>query len=295
MKFSFFDTLDAVLRCGSLAAAAREMNVTASAVSMQMKQLEAHFGQPLFDRAGLAVRPTPLAREIVQVMREPMQRVEALRRRSAARVDGQLRLGVIETMQTTLLPGAVAWLRAHHPALHVRPVRGRTVELLDALKAGRVDAAVVVQPASGSQRLSWYPLLRKELVLVAPLDATETRVPALLRKHDWIRFDPETNTGRMAGRWVRKHAPDAAASMELQSVQTIVAMVSAGLGVSIVPQPDAPMLLAHPVRVVRLGRDPPQLQIALACRHADAGTRKLEVVRDAIASLPDESLGAAGR
>lgn len=292
MKFSFFDTLDAVLRCGSLAGAAREMNVTASAVSMQMKQLEAHFGQPLFDRAGLAVRPTPLAREIVAVMREPMQRIEALRRRSASRVEGQMRLGVIESVQSTLLPGAIAWLRAHHPALHVRPVRGRTVELLDALKAGRVDAAVVIQPPSGSQRLSWYPLLRKELVLVAPAGAAETRVPALLRNHDWIRFDPETNTGRMVARWVRQHAPDATASMELQSVPTIVAMVSAGLGVSLVPQPDQSMLLAHPVRVVSLGRDAPQLQISLACRHADAGTRKIDVVRDAVASLPRELLGA---
>ena len=56
MKRSFFATLEAVLRTGSLAGAAREMHVTPSAVSMQMKQLEADFGQPLFDRAGLSVR-----------------------------------------------------------------------------------------------------------------------------------------------------------------------------------------------------------------------------------------------
>lgn len=67
MKLSFFDTLDAVLRSGSLAGAAREMHVTPSAVSMQMKQMEAHFGQPLFDRAGLTVRPTPLARHVALV------------------------------------------------------------------------------------------------------------------------------------------------------------------------------------------------------------------------------------
>jgi len=54
------DTLDAVLRGGSLAAAASETNLTASAVSMQMKQLEAYLGQPLFDRSGHAIRPTPL-------------------------------------------------------------------------------------------------------------------------------------------------------------------------------------------------------------------------------------------
>ena len=58
MKIEMFDTLDAVLRGGSLAAAASETNLTASAVSMQMKQLETYLGQPLFDRSGHAIRPT---------------------------------------------------------------------------------------------------------------------------------------------------------------------------------------------------------------------------------------------
>ncbi|MHA7600340.1 LysR family transcriptional regulator [Alicycliphilus sp. T452] len=288
MKFSFFDTLEAVLRSGSLAGAARLMNVTPSAVSMQMKQLEAHFGRPLFDRAGLTVRPTPLAREIVEVMREPMQRVEALRRRHGAQVDGLMRLGVIETMQSALLPGVVAWLRAHHPALQVRPVRGRSVELLESVKAGRVDAAILVQPATGASRgLVWYPLLRKELVLLAPPDSSESRIPALFRTHDWIRFDPETNAGRLTARWMRKHVPGARPAMDLQSVQAVVAMVSAGLGVSIVQQPDAHMTQPLPVRILRLGRDAPSVQVALMARQADAGSRKLEVLRDAVASVPD--------
>ena len=64
MKIEMFDTLDAVLRGGSLAAAASETNLTASAVSMQMKQIEAYLGQPLFDRSGHAIRPTPLAHEV---------------------------------------------------------------------------------------------------------------------------------------------------------------------------------------------------------------------------------------
>ncbi len=56
MKIDTFATLDAVLRGGTFAAAAAARNVTPSAVSMQMKQLEAYMGQPLFDRSGLQVR-----------------------------------------------------------------------------------------------------------------------------------------------------------------------------------------------------------------------------------------------
>ena len=72
-------------------------------------------------------------------------------------------------------------------------------------------------------------------------------------------------------------------------------MVSAGLGVSIVQQPDALMTLAHPVRVVHLGRGAPAVQVSLVSRPADAAGRKLEVLRDALASVPAELLGAAGR
>ncbi len=294
MKLSFFDTLDAVLRTGSLAGAAREMHVTPSAVSMQMKQMEAHFGQPLFDRAGLTVRPTPLARQIADVMREPMRRVEALRRRTTSQVEGTMRLGVIETMQSALLPGAVAYLRSHHPALQVKPVRGRSVELLDALKAGKLDAAIVVQPTTGgSQRLAWHPVLRRELVLLAPPQSTQERPVNLLKQHEWIRFDPDTNAGRLAARWVRKHAAGARPTMELQSVQAVVAMVSAGLGVSIVQQPDTLMTLAHPVRVLSLGRGAPAVQVSLVSRPADATSRKLEVLRDALASVSTEATRAA--
>jgi DNA-binding transcriptional LysR family regulator len=293
MKLSFFATLDAVLRTGSLAGAAREMHVTPSAVSMQMKQLEAHFGQPLFDRAGLSVQPRAIAVEVAQTMRDAMGRLESLRHHTGARAEGELRLGVIETMQATLLPAVMAWLRAQHPALRVRPVRGRSTELLEAVKRGDLDAAIVVQPsAGGSQRLLWHPVLQREMVLVAPPDAAEVRAAALLKAHEWIRFDPETGTGRMASQWVRKHAPGARATFELQSVHAIVAMVSAGLGVSVVPEPDARTTLAHPVRIVRLGRDAPQLKVALVARPPDADNRKLQALREAMAAEPLQAAAA---
>jgi DNA-binding transcriptional LysR family regulator len=296
MKMSFFDTLDAVLRSGSLAGAAREMNVTPSAVSMQMKQLEVHFGQPLFDRAGLRVRPTPLALEIVGVLRAPMQRVEALRSRPSTQVEGRVRLGVIETMQSSLLPAAAMYLRERYPALDVRPVRGRTVELIEAVKAGRMDAAVVVQPSTGgSQRLVWHPVFRNELVLVAPPHVAEARVSALFKSHDWIRFDPSTSGGRLAMRWVTKHVRETRATMDLQSVQAVVAMVSAGLGVSVLQRPDARMVLAYPVRILPLGRGAPALQISLVSRTTDADSRQLSALREAIESVTGAGTAAARR
>ena len=164
MHLYVFDTLESVLRNGSLAGAAAEMNLTPSAVSMQMKQLEAHFGQPLFDRSRRRVQATALAREIVELMRSPLNRLTELRHQPTLAVAGPISLGVIETMQMGLLPSAVAHLRKRHPALQVRPVRGRSVELLESVKAawmprwwcGRLPVDRSGSTGSRSRARNWY-------------------------------------------------------------------------------------------------------------------------------------------
>ena len=90
MKTETFQMLDAVLRHGSLAGAAQEARLTASAVSIQMKKLEEYLGRQLFDRSGLQVKPLPLADEAAEVMpaRHPADRGAARRpgRRSRSKV-----------------------------------------------------------------------------------------------------------------------------------------------------------------------------------------------------------------
>ena len=114
-----------------------------------------------------------------------------------------------------------------------------------------------MQPeAGGSQRLHWSVLTRKDFVRVAPPEAEQHALADLFAQHAWIRFDPQTNTGRLASRYVRAHAPVTRETIDLQSVQAIVAMVSAGLGVSVLPESDPRMCAAYPVRIVRLGARP---------------------------------------
>jgi DNA-binding transcriptional LysR family regulator len=290
MHLHVFKTLEAVVLTGSLARAAVEVNITPSAASMQMKQLEEHFGQPLLDRSGRGIKATALAREIVEVMRPSLGRLSALRHRRALTVAGPISLGVIESLQMELLPGAFQYLRQRHPALIVRPVRGRSVELVDAVKAGLLDAAVVVQPPTGgSQRLGWTPLIRNELVLLAPPDSIGSGLATLFRSHDWIRMNPQTYTGRLAARHVNRHLAGTRALVDLQSVHLIVAMVSAGLGVSIVVRPDRRLIQAYPVRSLSLGRNAPAVQVALVSRKADSQDMKLVAVQQAMRHVLERS------
>lgn len=285
MKLETFATLAAVIEEGSFAAAAATMHLTPSAVSMQMKQLEQYLGQPLFDRSGLQVRPNALAREVAASMEGGLRHLNALRRRASVAVEGVVRLGVIESMQPVLLPGTLRYLRERYPRLTVRPVRGRSTGLMEMVKAGQLDAAVVARPESGRMAsLRWYPVATRELLLVAPPEsgARNETAAELLARYDWIRYDRATVTGAMAARHVHSLLPDKRSTMEFDSVTAIVAMVSAGLGVSVVQLMDPTVCDRYPVRRIRLGAEAPVLQVSLVLRKADEDSRLLQALREAV-------------
>jgi DNA-binding transcriptional LysR family regulator len=292
MKIEAFATLEAVLRGGSFAAAAAEMKLTPSAVSMQMKQLEQYLGQTLFDRSGLQVRPTPMAREVVAAITPGMRQLGAIRRHAPMAVEGLVRLGVIESMQPVLLPGTIRCLHERYPRLEVRPVRGRSAGLTEAVKAGTLDAAVVAQPEKGGlSGVRWSVLETRELVLIAPPSTGKSSVAALFKEHEWIRYDRASVTGAMAVRFVNDHVPEKRPTLEFDSVPAIVAMVSAGLGVSIVQLTDPGICLAYPVRILSLGRGAPRLRVSLVVRKADEDDRRLKALHAAM----ETTLAARGQ
>ena len=104
MKFEFMMTLNSVLRHGSFANAADDVGLTASAVSLQMKRLEEYLGQPLFDRSGRSVRPTPLAVELAENVRGALDAMEEARTRHAAALTGRVVIGAIRSLQPTMIP-----------------------------------------------------------------------------------------------------------------------------------------------------------------------------------------------
>ena len=283
MKIATFSTLRAVLDGGTFAAAANVLNITPSAVSMQMRHLEAFFGQPLFDRAGAQPRPMPLAYQVTELVGPTLDGIESLRRGSSLVVEGNLRVGVIEALQAVVLPGAVRWLKQHHPRLELQLVRGNSAYLTAAVKAGEIDAALVSQPTrAGAQTLRWDPVLRQPLLLIAPPDAPDVPLPTLFQRYEWLRYDRGTISGAMAARFVHKNVGDVRGTLELGSPAAIVAMVSAGLGVSVLPMPDPSLLLSYPIKRISMGSTPPTLQMSLATRKLDTDSRELGALSQAI-------------
>ena len=283
MNVAMLSTLVAIIDRGSFAAAARDVGCTPSAVSLQVKQLEAWFGQLLFDRSARTAKPTPFALEAAAVARDVAASLEALRQRPAFAVSGRVRLGAIATVQTGALPQALRMMRDRHPALQVEVSLNDSDILLADLKAGRIDAAVLVRPPSGgSSRLAWQDVVRQPFVLLVPPGTAMAAPQELLQRFDLIRYDPSLTGGRTAAQYVRRIFPEARCVMEVRSIDAIVAMVGAGLGVSIVPQPRKALLDAHGVREAGLGRGGPTRQIAVVRRRADAGNRNIDAVFHAV-------------
>ena len=81
MNLAFLSTLVSIVDRGSLAAAASHVGCSPSAISLQVKQLEAWFGRPLFDRSARSVEPLPFALEVAAVARDVALRLDALRAR----------------------------------------------------------------------------------------------------------------------------------------------------------------------------------------------------------------------
>lgn len=282
MKFEFLLTLDSILRHGSFAAAADDVGLTPSAVSLQVKRLEEYLGRPLFDRSGRTAKPTALARELSESVRVALDAVETARTRQTVALTGRVVLGTIRTLQPTMIPIVLREISMRHPELGVRVIQGDSVELLNQLKAGQIDGAALIRPPSGgSSRLVWEDLERQPFVFVAPPDSPNLPVTTLIKRYNWLQFDTSLSSGRVAASFLHRLSPTTRPKFELESIEAVLAMVSAGLGVSIVPQLRGMTVAAYPVRQIALGARTPVRQISFVCRSLDADNRRVSVLKDA--------------
>ncbi|WP_321944368.1 LysR family transcriptional regulator [Paraburkholderia tropica] len=278
-----------MLECGTFAAAASQLNVTPSAISMRMKQLEEHFGKPLFDRSGPHPRPTALALEVVSLFADPMDKLELLRSGRRSVVQGTLTLGIIEAMQPLLLSRLVSWLRQHYPKVELALARGQSTALIASVKSGAIDAAIVARPDKvGGATLQWDTVMSRELVAIAPPASKTQPLASLFRHYDWIQYDRKTTSGAAAASFVHRRIGEVRATMELGSPAAIISMVSAGLGVSVLLVADPALTVTWPVKLKRLGADAPVATISLAFRKLDAEHPTLRGLREALAAIASE-------
>jgi DNA-binding transcriptional LysR family regulator len=265
MSIRHLRTLLAIAEHGSFAAAARQVRLTQSAVSMQMRALEEELGAALFDRTTRPPVLTEAARTLLTDAEELVRGYDRLvhERQSQGAVEGHLRLGAVPSVITGILPAAVAALRRRHPGMHVEIAMALSAELVDRLERGRLDAAIVSELGKARQGFLWLPFAREPLVLIAPPDAPRRPAGELLAAYPFIRYTRQAWVGRLIDATLERRRIKVSEAMTLDTLEAVTAMVSHGLGVSIVPQRGHGAPFPFPVRALALPKPAVYRQLGL--------------------------------
>jgi DNA-binding transcriptional LysR family regulator len=189
MDTRFLETFVAVVEHGSIAEAARRLNLTAAAVAQRIQALEGEIGVDLVSRSGRTVAPTQAGTAILARARDFLAEVHDLK--SIAAQDnpaGELRLGVIQTVLSGLLPGALSLLTRQFPQITVTIARQTAAELYARVLNGELDAAILPQPSFAIPKTCDWRLLRRErLIVLAPASERRRDPHAILASRPFIR------------------------------------------------------------------------------------------------------------
>lgn len=229
----------AVARLGSVAAAAQEVNLTPSALSHALRGLEDEIGCRLFDRMGRRMVLNPAGEELLGRVTEPMAALNAAA--DAVRNLGKwgqtrLRIGAAATLCEILLPRVIRELKRLHPNLRLQVESGDMLELLESLRARRIDLALGVAPEP-ARGIEVRPLFADEMLLTfsATHEWAEGRALSRddLRSQPIILYQRNSITGGVVDDHFAQLGVSPSAVMEIGSITAIKEMVKLGLGVSV--------------------------------------------------------------
>ena len=308
----------AVAREKHFGKAADACHVSQPTLSVAIKKLEEELELKLFERNANEVTVTPLGAEVVRQAQTVLEQAAAIReiaKRGKDPLAGPLKLGVIYTIGPYLLPDLVRQVIAHTPQMPLMLQENFTVKLLEQLRLGEIDCAVLAEPFPDTN-LAIAPLYDEPFVAALPVNhplaqrdsitAEEMKLETMLllgnghcfRDHV-LEVCPEFARYSSDAEGIRK-------SFEGSSLETIKHMVAAGMGVTLVPRLSVPtaalsrapgdaavasgslgnatgtsLEYTH-VRYLPFAGDPPMRRVVLAWRRSFTRYEAIAALRNAI-------------
>lgn len=265
---------DALARHRHFGRAAEASSISQPALSLQVKELEDILGAPLVERGARQIGLTALGEEFAMRAREVLRAVDelgALARASTGPLAGRLRLGVIPTVAPYLLPQVMRELGSRFPELDLRPREAVTPKLLRDLHEGRLDLAMLALPAS-EPSLVEHPLLDEEFLLVRHESAAGSPIPPLsdLPSAPLLLLEEGHCFRDQAIAACKLPQGPAGEIMEGSALSTLVQMVGAGIGVTLIPEMAAEVEgRSAPVVLHRLPEPRPGRRIGLVWRRSN--------------------------
>jgi DNA-binding transcriptional LysR family regulator len=238
MDTRFLESFVLAVDNGSIAEAARRLNLTAAAVAKRIHALENEIGAALVTRSGRTIRPTEAGAAIVERARRFLAEARDFKSIAVAdRPSGQLRLGAISTALSGLLPDILALMKENYPQIDVSIAVGHSGGLYrKVLDGDDLDAAVITEPPFAIPKSCAWRMLREEPLIVLTRAPARSRKPhAILASEPFIRLDRKVWPGRLVDDYLRKVGIRPRELFEIDQFDPIAVMVDRGLGVSLLP------------------------------------------------------------
>jgi LysR family hydrogen peroxide-inducible transcriptional activator len=231
---------EALARQGHFGRAADVCSISQPALSMQIKELEESLGTELFERGARQVRMTNFGEAFALRVRDILRSVDELgdlARASQERLVGRLRIGIIPTVAPYLLPAIIGNLARMHEGLEIHVRETLTSKLVQELAEGRLDTAIVALPVS-EPSLNEVALFTENFVLVRPGEDEGKPVPnrEALREMRLLLLEEGHCFRDQALSFCNMHSALPRELLDGSSLSTLVQMVSAGIGVTLIPE-----------------------------------------------------------
>lgn len=289
---------DALARHQHFGRAAEACAISQPALSLQIKELETMFGTLLVERGARTVVLTLAGEGFLKKAREVLLSVdelEDLMRAARGPFAGRFRLGVIPTIAPYLLPRTIAALSNRFPEIELEVRETVTQSLVRDLLDSRLDAAIVALPIS-EPGLREFALFEEDFVLVRPEQDADLPVPGPdgLREMRLLLLEEGHCFRDQALSFCNMTKAQPRQLMEGSSLSTLVQMVGAGMGVTLIPEMACALeARAAGISVARFPDPSPSRTIGMVWRKSNPLSDQLMQVGDVVRSVghPDPPQG----
>ena len=271
---------EALAQHGHFGRAASACAISQPALSVQIMELEKSIGTDLFERGRRQVRLTSFGEEFASRARMILQSVEELgelARASTDRLVGRLRIGIIPTIAPYLLPSIIGNLTRMNDNIDIQVRETLTPTLVEELSEGRLDAAIVALPVS-EPSLTEVALFDENFVLVRPQGDAGKPVPDQedLREMKLLLLEEGHCFRDQALSFCNMQPSRPREILDASSLATLVQMVGAGLGVTLIPEMAIPVeTRSAPVSISRFAAPQPSRTIGMIWRKTSPLSKQL--------------------
>jgi LysR family hydrogen peroxide-inducible transcriptional activator len=291
---------NALARHGHFGRAAEACAISQPALSMQIKELEEALGDVLLERNARHVALTKLGEEAAKRVRDILRSIDELEdfaRASRDRFVGRLRIGMIPTIAPYLLPKVIENLTRMHPELDIHVRETTTPNLIEELTEGRLDTAIVALPVS-EPSLVEVGLFSERFLLVRPATDEGTPVPTseTLREMRLLLLEEGHCFRDQALSFCNMQSSPPREVLDASSLTTLVQMVSAGMGVTLIPEMAAAVeTRSASVSVTRFKNPQPSRTIGMIWRKTSPLAKQLLQISEVVCLSAEASREPADR